>query len=156
MPIGEWKKFAGSTDSPIIIPSIFIPGWANGRHAAIDVSIVSPLQSQLIRKAAEEPGSAAVKRFREKMTKYYTPCENEGIQFFPAIVETFGGWHPDSEKILIKLAQQLASHTGVPSEETSRHFFQRLGILLVRGNAALITTRTPTFVDPVVDGDLDY
>ena len=48
------------------------------------------------------------------------------------------------------------SSTGRELEETSRYLFQRLGLLLMRRNAALILNRTPFHVDAVVGGDLDY
>ena len=54
-----------------------------------------------------------------------------------------GGWHKDAAAALSKLARQLASHTGRRDEETTRYLFQRLGLLLMRGNAALILNRTP-------------
>ena len=71
-------------------------------------------------------------------------------------METLGGWHLESEKTIPKLAHHLASHTGATREETSRHIFQRLSILLTKGNAALILSRSPDTVEAVVDGDLDH
>ena len=73
------------------------------------------------------------------------------------MVETLGGWHPEAVLVLTKLAKHLAAQTGRTSEETISHFYQRLGILLARGNSALILSRKPdtTFSDARVDGDLD-
>ena len=119
------------------------------------MTVVSPLQSQLVRKAAEEPGSAATKRFKEKQNKYLQPCKNEGIEFLPVVVETLGGFHPDSALVVKKLARQVASQSGQPVEETTRHLFQRLSIQLAKGNSALIITRNPTFVEGPIDGDRD-
>ena len=148
----ESSLLPGSDEKPA---DVFLPSWAQGRDAAIDVSVVSPLQRQLVKKAGEEMGSAAEKRFKEKNNKYFESCNNEGIQFYPLIVETFGGWHPDSEAIITKLASQSASQSGGVTAEVSRHLFQRLGILLARGNASLITTRSPQYVEALVDGDVD-
>ena len=148
----EASLLPGSADKPA---DVFLPGWANGRHAALDVTVVSPLQVQLRKKAAEEKGSATNKRYDEKNTMYRAACEREGIQFFPLVVETFGGWHPNSEVVITKLAKQLAAHTGNNPSEVTSHVYQRLGILLPWGNSALITTRTPVFADPMVDGVLD-
>ena len=39
--------------------------------------------------------------------------------------------------------------------EVTRHLFQRLGVLLARGNAALILNRVPVYTDAIVDGDQD-
>ena len=142
----------GSDDKPA---DVLLPNYASGKPAALDVTVVSPLQQQLVKKAAEEPGSAARKRFQEKQAKYQTPCKNEGIEFFPLSVETLGGWHPESLLVLKNLARHLASHSGNTFEETQRHFLQRLSILLMRGNSALILSRHTTQIDAKVDGDLD-
>ena len=50
----------------------------------------------------------------------------------------------------------MASHTGKEAVEQSKHVFQRLGILLMRGNSALILNRTPRHADAEVDGDQDF
>ena len=51
----------------------------------------------------------------------------------------------------------LASHTGKKADEQIKHLFQRLGILLMRGNSALILNRTPRHADAAeVDGDQDF
>ena len=41
---------------------IFIPGWANGRDAALDVTVVTSLQTELVMRVAAEVGSAASRR----------------------------------------------------------------------------------------------
>ena len=116
--------------------------------------VVSTLQAQLVKKASEEVGSAADKRHKEKLSRYFENCAQEGIQFLPVVIETLGGWHPEAVNVLSKLAKQLASYTGGKPEETISHFYQRLGILLAKGNSALILNRT-TLPDAIVDGDLD-
>ena len=65
---------------------MYIPGWANGRDAALDVTVVSSLQKEMKKRAAAEVGSAAERRHSDKMTKYFRECDREGIQFFPVVV----------------------------------------------------------------------
>ena len=48
---------------------------------------------KLRRQAAAEAGSAAARRYRDKMTKSFQACNAEGIKFFPVVVETLGEWH---------------------------------------------------------------
>ena len=127
----------------------------NGKDAALDITVVSTLQAALVKKAGEEVGSAANKRYKEKQSKYLQPCANEGIEFFPMVVETLGGWHPDSCELITRLARQLASRSGGDAEETTRHLYQRLSILLNRGNSNLILSRIPDFIDAYIDGDVD-
>ena len=39
-------------------------------------------------------------------------------------------------------------------DDAIRHLFQRLGVLLVKGNAALLLNRIPSFPLPELDGDM--
>jgi hypothetical protein len=77
------------------------------------------------------------------MSKYFHDCDREGFQFFPVVVEALGGWHEDAAVFITRLARQLASRTGKEADEQIKHLFQRLGILLMRGNSAIILKRTP-------------
>ena len=51
-----------------------------------------------------------------------------------------------------KLARALDRCTGKDEEESTRHFFQKLGSLLVRGNAAMFINGIQTFPPPDIDG----
>ena len=64
------------------------------------------------------------------------------------MVEALGGWHEDTAALITRLARQLASHTGKEADEQIKYLFQRLRILLMRGNAA--------HEDAEVDGDQDF
>ena len=69
-------------------------------------------------------------------------------------METLGGWHKKAVEQFRKLARAQARCTGKEEEEAIRHLFQRLGVMLVKGNAALLLNRIPSFPLPEVDGDL--
>ena len=71
------------------------------------------------------------------------------------MVEALGGWHEGAAALVTRLARQLASHTGKEVDEQIKNLFKRLGILLMRGNSALILNRTPRHADAEVDGDQD-
>ena len=49
----------------------------------------------------------------------------------------------------------LARNLGKDEDEVVRHLRQRLGVLIVRDNAAMMASRHPTFAPPEVDGDPD-
>ena len=53
--------------------------------------MVSSIDTEMVKRAAEEVGSAAARRHGEKMTKYFHDCDREGIKFFPVMVEVLGG-----------------------------------------------------------------
>ena len=58
---------------------IYIPNWVGGRDAALDVTVVSPLQQALVDRAADESGSALEHAFQRKMRQSHEDCQREGI-----------------------------------------------------------------------------
>ena len=66
--------------------------------------------------------------------------------------ESFGGWHRVAEAEVKKLGAALARNTGQEEEEAVRHLWGRLGILLQRGNAAILGNRVPAHPSAAVNG----
>ena len=116
--------------------------------------MVSPLLIERFDLSISTPGQTLEVAFREKCRDSLEACEREGISFIPLPVETLGGWHKKAVEQLRKLARAQARSTGKEEEESIRHLFQQLGVLLVKGNAALILNRIPSFSPPNVDGDI--
>ena len=131
---------------------VLIPNWTSGKDTALDVTVVNPLQTGLVNQAAVHPGHALVSRFKEKMTKHGEACRRAGMAFLPLPVETLGGWHEQAEKQIKRLGVALARQTGQDEAEKTRHLFQRLAVLLVKGNAALFHNRIPSHPGPEIDG----
>ena len=52
-----------------------------------------------------------------------------------------------------KLGTSLARHQGQEEQEVVRHLFQRLSLVLMRGNAQLLVNRMPP--DDLPDGEVD-
>ena len=142
----------GSDDRPA---DLLIPFWTGGQDTALDFTVVNPLQSALVRQTAKEGGSAVAHAHGVKLKKYEERCGAEGITFLPLAVDTLGGWHPTALETITRLGRQLARNVGKEDQEVVRHLRQRLAVLLVRDNVALLGARTPTYPPPDVDGDLD-
>ena len=79
-------------------------------------------------------------------------CRREGLVFIPMPWETLGGWHEETVNQVKKLASAQARQTGEDQGVVTRHLYQRLSVLLTRGNAALLLNRLPTFARPDMDG----
>ena len=79
-------------------------------------------------------------------------CRQQGLAFLPLVAESLGAWHPSAQKQVKKLGSALARHTGQPDGEATGHLWQRLGVLLQRGNANLFNNRIPNHPEPQVDG----
>lgn len=122
---------------------IFIPRHAGGKDAALDVTVINPLQAATVAQAAQTPGHALTIAHKRKIDKSWQPCHQQGIVFLPLAVESLGAWHKSAIVEVKKLGSALARHTGEEESTTIRHLFQQLSIALMKGNAALLNNRNP-------------
>ena len=123
---------------------VLIPHWSNGLDAALDVTVVNSLRSDYILKEADQAGYALDQAHKRKVAQVGTACQQEGIDFIPLPVEVLGGWSSVAVKHLKRIARAHASRTGRHDSEVVTQFFQKLSILLVKGNAALLLSRLPS------------
>ena len=133
---------------------VLISNWSGGKDAAMDITVVNPLQLTLLARAAVEPGYALGHAYHRKWQKHGDACWAEGIIFHPLLVETMGGWSESAAHQVSRLGQALARAMGQEELDTIRHLFGRLSILLMRGNSALLINCVPSYPDPQVDGVL--
>ena len=131
---------------------LFLPNWTGGQDTALDVTVVNPLQISMIQQAARTPGYALSKSFDRKVAKHGELCQRAGVVFVPLPLETLGGWHETTVKEVKKIASALSRQTGANEGETICHVIQRMSILLIKGNAALLLNRRPVFPTSSTDG----
>ena len=122
---------------------VLIPGWASGKDAAIDVTVINPLQDSMVADAAATPGHALAVAHKRKLDKSWASCNRQGIAFLPLAVESLGAWHSSAIAEVKKLGSALARHTGEEEGTCISRLFQRLSVCLMRGNAALFNNRCP-------------
>ena len=99
------------TSSHFQLADIYIGDW-DGRKIAFDVSVTSPTQENLIFQAADRPAAAIEARKRQKIRVHAQNCRDQGVDFQPLVVETFGGWDSDALKFLKEIARIDARHWG--------------------------------------------
>ena len=132
---------------------VFIPAWDKGKDAALDVTVVSPLQSALVDRCATDHSAALDHAHNRKMASAFQACADVGVSFFPLAVETFGGWHPKAVTHLTRIGRALARQTATPESLAIKHFFQRMAISLQKANASMLLSRQTHFPDRDLDGD---
>ena len=66
------------------------------------------------------------------------------------------GWHPEAGREVKKLGAALARHTGQEEGEAVSHIWSRMGILLQRGNAAILGNRIPALPGALIDGIIGF
>ena len=131
---------------------VFVPNWAGGRDAALDVTVVNPLQAATVSRAATSSGHDLNYAVERKMRGAAEACQRQGIAFFPLAAESLGWWHSIAEAQVKKLASAMARNTRQEELEAETHTWGRLGLLLQRGNAAILNNRVPSFPSPQVNG----
>ena len=82
-------------------------------------------------------------------------CGRQAIVFIPLAMESLGGWHEVAAREVRKLGSALARQTGQEEGEAISHLFQKLSVLLIKGNAALDSNREPGQVHSSVDSVID-
>ena len=113
-------------DTQVRPADVLIPHWTGGRDTALDVTVINPLQTELVRRAANKAGAALEVAFNRKMTQAGEACRREGIVFAPMPWETLGGWHEETVEQVKKLASAQARQTGEEQSEATRHLYQKL------------------------------
>ena len=152
--LGPAREFRGLIPGSSSRPAdVFLRNWERGRDAALDVTVISPLQTAVVDQEAAHPGYALRLAWERKMRSSFNACDAQRISFIPLPVETLGGWHAEAEKHIARLGRELARSTsGTDYKTSTNHLFQRLSLTLQKGNAALILSRTTDVLSPDIVG----
>ena len=70
-------------------------------------------------------------------------CSDEGIVFVLVFQESLGGYHERSATVLKRIALAQSRAKGTDETETIGHFFQKLSIILQKGNCSLLISHAP-------------
>ena len=104
---------------------------------AVDVSVVHPLQ--LSSPSAEEaPGAFAAAREQEKAL-HHASCAAAGWSFTPVAVEVTGAWGPSAQKFVRMLISRQSMRTGAACGTTAAAVWGRLGAVVAKGVATMLT-----------------
>ena len=145
----ERHLLPGTTARP---GDVMIRRWANGKDAAIDVTVTSPLASSYVVGAAAEAGSTLEKACQRKLRETAEACRREGLVFLPIAMETLGGFHAGAVTQVKKIASALARKNGKEESVVTSQLFGRISLNLMRGNALMLSSRLQADCPPHVDG----
>ena len=71
---------------------ILVPNWSLGKPAAFDLSVTSPLNSNILLEAGFGAGQAARATEERKHEENDAKCKELGWVCFPMVVEAYGAW----------------------------------------------------------------
>ena len=126
---------------------VYIGGWSAGLDTALDVTVINPLQEATLQGASTSAGHALRMKYTSKMTAAADLCQAEGIKFIPLVFESLGGWDDHAEREIKKISAALARQTGEEESETWKKIIGRISVILMKGNASLLSGRIPASPD---------
>ena len=137
---------AGSAERPV---DVLLPNWCQGKSAALDIHVISPLQPATVAEAAYNQGYALDVGVRRKLTSNLSTCRSAGVECIQMVAETLGGLASDCISTIRAIGSAVQARSGSP--EATNQLFGRVSIALWRGNAVMWLHRQPTFL-PELDG----
>jgi len=111
--------------------------YLSGRRFVIDASIVHPLAPSHTELAASKKLAVAMRREREKRTRWEEKCAARGAVFFPVVLETLGGFGGDSAELF----KELCAAPGirfVSDNFSIRALRERLSLCVARWTAVCV------------------
>ena len=122
---------------------VFLPNWARSHPAALNITIISPLQQATLQGAATTQNHALLVGEAREFTAHDTQCQSAGITFIPITFEALGGMSSLAADTIAKIGRLLGQRLGLPPQQPTHHLFQWLSVSLWRCNAALWIHRSP-------------
>ena len=104
---------------------IYLPNWERGQPAALDVTVISPLQSLTLHRAASSAGHALTVGEQRKVAAHAAACHAVGVSFVPLVFETLGGMSELASTTVSRIGRLLGQRLGISPADTTRHLFQR-------------------------------
>ena len=128
---------------------VLLPNWSLGRDAAIDFTIVHPLNHSFLNGASMIGGAVAEIGAETKLETNGQKCDELGWQCIPMAVSVYGEWCDTGEDTIQRVASHLALQTRSRLSEARRVISTRLSLSLMRSNARALLGHSqhclPTF-----------
>ena len=105
---------------------ILVNIWGfNGKPAAFDLSVSSPLKPDIVSEAGHTAGAAAFATEQRKIQANSGICEELGWSCIPLVVESFGAWGQLASNTFKKLASRLSVQVNSSTfHHSGQHLFQ--------------------------------
>ncbi len=135
------KKVQDWFQTPLL--ARLLPNWTNGHPAALDVHVISPLQSLTLSEAAWIQGHALQVGVQRKLASNLPNCRSMGLTCIPLVAETLGGLADDFVSTIRDIGRSIGLRSGADGDKiTTKHLFGRVSIALWRGNASMLIHRS--------------
>ena len=121
---------------------VLVLNWERGKHAALDITVTSPLTPSILTAASWSEGVAVEAR---KHRANNPKCSELGWVCIPLAMETYGNWGRKVQYTFSCLASHLAIIPSSLKGKVLTELYSRLNFTLVRAMArALLARCTPS------------
>ena len=131
----------GSEKSRTRPADVLIPNWSLGKPVALDLTVTSPLNAEIISEASVTAGSAAYAAEQRKHVANDPKCNELGWVHIPLAVELYGCWGSEARQTLSRLGSRLACQLRCSKSQAIIRLYGNLSITLVRANARALLAR---------------
>ena len=121
---------------------ILVPNWFYST-AALDLTVISPLNSNVIAEAGFTGGSAAASAEVLKHIENDPTCEDLGWICGPLAVEAYGGaWGIEAQRTISSLSCRLCTKTNQTMSRVISNLYGRLSMSLIKANSIAMLSRS--------------
>ena len=100
--------------------------WERGKHAALDITVTSPLIPSIRTAASLSEGAAAEEAEARKHRANDPKCSELGWVCIPLAMETYGNWGREAQTTFSRLASHLAITTSSYKGKVLTELYSRL------------------------------
>eukprot|EP00731_Ephydatia_muelleri_P006859 Em0003g1107a len=120
---------------------VLVLNWERGKHAALDITVTSPLIPSILTAASLSEGAAAEEAEVRKRRANDPKCSELGWVCIPLAVETYGMWGREAQSTFSRLASHPAIITSSHKSKVLTELYSRLNFTLVRAVARALMAR---------------
>ncbi|KAL5494022.1 hypothetical protein EMCRGX_G015291 [Ephydatia muelleri] len=120
---------------------VLVLNWERGKHAALDITVTSPLIPSILTAASLSEEAAAEEAEVRKHRANDPKCSELSWVCIPLAVETYGNWSREAQSTFSRLASHLAIITSSHKSKVLTELYSRLNFTLVRAVARALLAR---------------
>ncbi|KAL5492004.1 hypothetical protein EMCRGX_G017390 [Ephydatia muelleri] len=120
---------------------VLVLNWERGKHAALDITVTSPLIPSILTAASLSEGAAVEEAEVRKHRANDPKCSELGWVCIPLAVETYGNWGREAQSTFSRLASHLAIITSSHKSKVLTELYSRLNFTLVWAVARALLAR---------------
>ena len=128
---------AGPQFESLIPADIFIPGIP----AALDVTVVHPLQNATLRLAAANRDAASTFATKRKFDKYHKACVDSGVELHVLAMEFYGRWSKPSTEYFQNICSAIATRVSAKPGRFFKELERKLAVAHWRMTARAVMIR---------------